>query len=178
MLVYPTRRIVYSVTRHLILCFFCTTCRPKVTGALKFFNKVQDKQNALEDKITKLEDEIHQQNSLSKRVKDLEVKLTTNTDQIPQSKQNTYASKVSESNAPPLLPTEAPKQIPVTSDRKFNIVVFGVEEPPSEMSRINRQKHDLGKILKTISSIDSSFTAASFKDFHRVGKFRQNASKP
>ena len=46
------------------------------------------------------------------------------------------------------------------------------------MSRIDRQKHDLGKILNTISSIDSSFTAASFKDFHRLGKFRQNASKP
>ena len=139
---------------------------------------MQDKQNVLEDKITKLEDEILQQNSLSKRVKDLEAKLTTNTDQIPQSKQNTYASKVTESNAPPLLPTEAPKQISVTSDRKFNIVVFGVEEPPSEMSRIDRQKHNLGKILNTISSIDSSFTAASFKDFHRLGKFRQNASKP
>jgi len=66
----------------------------------------------------------------------------------------------------------------MNSDRNLNIVVFGIEESPPQTSRFDRQKHDLSKILNSILCIDSSFSAASIRDFYWLGNFKHNAPKP
>ena len=41
-----------------------------------------------------------------------------------------------------------------------------------------KYKHDLGVIVNTLSSIDSSITSASIKDLYRLGKFNENNNRP
>ena len=71
----------------------------------------------------------------------------------------------------PALPKLRPKPPSIISDKRFNVVLYGLEESPANTYRADRQKYDLGKILNIMSDIDSSITSASIKDFYRLGKF-------
>ena len=71
-----------------------------------------------------------------------------------------------------------PKPPPIVSDRRYNVVLFGIDEPSAEILRSDRQKHDLEKLLSIMSSIDASITSASIKDFYRLGKFKQDNTRP
>ena len=66
----------------------------------------------------------------------------------------------------------------LVSDRRYNIIVYGIEESPKDTSRSDRQKHDLDKLLDILLNIDASLTSASIKDFHRLGKFKQSNNRP
>ena len=134
------------------IMFFCSSCRPKVTMALKFFKEVQEKQD-----------------SLDKRIQELEEKLTNKTIDVPQS-----ALPVS------LPPTSSP---PVSNpslslDKKFNVVVYGIPESPPNTDRQSRQKHDVEQVLKPLSDIDDDIKSSAFRDIYRLGKFRDNRTKP
>ena len=64
-----------------------------------------------------------------------------------------YKTSASQPNSHSSHQTEAHKQPLESSDKKFNIVFFGIKEPSSQTPRIDRQKHNLGKILNTLSYI-------------------------
>ena len=74
---------------------------------------------------------------------------------------------------------EFPPKLPLlTSEKRYNVVVYGIDEAPSQTSRSTRQKHDLFKLLEVITSIDSSLTLDSIKNYHRLGKFKQDSPRP
>ena len=63
-------------------------------------------------------------------------------------------------------------------DRKFNLVFYGIEESPSNTARSERLKVELSGILGVINNIISKIDANSIKDYHRLGKYNPNRSKP
>ena len=162
------------------IMFFCTVCRPKATMALKFFNDLQDQQNILNAKVAKLENELGElnnclkshketssvpkniQDSLDKRLHHLENKLSEPvlTPQNISNSQNTSSSSTT------------------ASDRKFNIVVYGLPESPPNTDKRSRQKHDMEVLLKSLVELDSEINPSVFKDFYRLGKYQINNSRP
>ena len=65
--------------------FFCTTCRPKVTEALKFFNDMQDKLNSFDENLKKLEVDMQtMQKDLVTRVAKLEIQIKQNLEENKQ----------------------------------------------------------------------------------------------
>ena len=64
------------------------------------------------------------------------------------------------------------------ASRKFNIVVFGVEENAGRSSRLDRQNKDLLSISTALSSIDASVSSQSVQDHFRLGKFNSTAKRP
>ena len=65
------------MTPHLISCFFCTVCRPKVGLALKFFNEIEPKQKSLDDKMNQLEMRLNSVVLSNEKVNQLEQKLNS-----------------------------------------------------------------------------------------------------
>ena len=155
------------------IMFFCGICQPKVTIALKFFNDIQEKQKSLDEKVTQLEERL---NSIASSVIDQDsttdiTQPTNNTSLVHTNASKTQPNTIRRFFTPPKPPS-------LVSDKRYNVVFYGVDEPPKETSRSDRQKHDLDKLLNILSSLDSSLTSASIKDFHRLGKFKQNNTRP
>lgn len=70
------------------------------------------------------------------------------------------------------------KPPPVVSERRFNVVLYGIKESSPETFRSDCEKHDLKHLLDIMHTFDSSITAASFKDFYRLGKFDKHHTRP
>jgi len=56
-----------------------------------------------------------------------------------------------------------PKPPPAVSERRSNVVFY---ESPPKTSKFDRQKHELGIVVNTLSGIESSITFASIKDIY------------
>ena len=67
---------------------------------------------------------------------------------------------------------------PAVSERRSNVVFYGIPESPPKTSKFDRQKHELGIVVNTLSGIDSSITSASIKDIYRLGKFKPDSNRP
>ena len=117
--------------------------------ALNFFKDVQEKQNFLDKRIQEIEDKL----------------------------KNEKASALQSASPVPSPTTRLPS---VTSlpDKKFNVVVYGIPESPPNTDRPSRQKHDVEHVLKSLSDIDDEIKSSAFKDIYRLGKFRDNRTKP
>ena len=63
-------------------------------------------------------------------------------------------------------------------DKKYNVVVYGVEECPPGMSKTARFESDLSNVVKVLSSINSSIEPTSVKDCYRLGKYSPSSSRP
>ena len=107
------------------------------------------------------------------------MRLITNTNvetaqplEILSANTNTDISVATNKAVPP------PKPPPLVADKRYNVVVYGLEESPKDTPRANRLKHDLEKLLNVLSGIDASLTATSIQDFHRLGKFKPNNTRP
>ena len=79
--------------------------------------------------------------------------------------------------SPPVHPVEA-RATMENHDRKFNIIVFGIDESASGSSRCKRQQENLDKISGIFSSLDNSVSALSVRDNFCLGCFKQDAQKP
>ena len=76
------------------------------------------------------------------------------------------------------LPTTRLPSVTSLPDKKFNVVVYGIPESPPNTDRQSRQKHDVEHVLKSLSDIDDKIKSSAFKDIYRLGKFRDNITKP
>ena len=97
----------------------------------------------------------------------------------PTTSQNQTTSKAATSQPPVESQTrtsEPHKQ--TTSDRKFNIVMYGVKESPPNTIRPARLDHDLTNITQAFSETQVPLERSSIKDCHRLGKFKETANKP
>ena len=66
----------------------------------------------------------------------------------------------------------------VSHDSKFNVVLYGVEECRSGLSRPARLESHLSSAVDIFSALDSSIQPQSIKDCFRLGKFSQDAPRP
>ena len=115
--------------------FFCSGCQPKVAIALKFFNDIEQKQKTLDDKVKQLEDKL---NSVTSTFS-IDLSSTAVTAQPSEQTSNnhnktqhtTACGHIATPQAPPVLP-------PSVSDRRYNIVVYGIEESPANTSISDR----------------------------------------
>ena len=116
--------------------------------ALNYFKDVQEKQDLLDKRIQEID------------------KLKNEKASAPQS-----ASPVPS-------PTTRLPSVTSLPDKKFNLVVYGIPESPPNTDRPSRQKHDVEHVLRSLSDIDDEIKSSAFKDIYRLGKFRDNKTKP
>ena len=64
------------------------------------------------------------------------------------------------------------------SERNFNIVIYGIDECPKSTPKSTRSKNELDKFLPALSKVDPSIQSTSIKDFHRLGKYKEDHRCP
>lgn len=154
------------------IMFFCGACRPKVALALKFFNEIEQKQKDLDVKVKQLEEKL---NSIAFPGP------TAESAQPPDGVLSAINSVTSHGSvrkpaAPPILPSLVSDMI--HSERKFNVVIYGIAESPPKTSKETRLKDDLNNLLTSFKEIDSSIEPNAIKDFFRLGKFKSDSNRP
>ena len=63
-------------------------------------------------------------------------------------------------------------------ERKYNIVLYGIEECRPGLSRSTRLESDLTNISNVFTALDSSIQPQSIRDCYRLGKYTRDASRP
>ena len=63
-------------------------------------------------------------------------------------------------------------------DKKFNVVLYGVEECPPRTPKADRFESDLSSVVSVLSTIDSNIQPQSIKDCYRLGKFSLQVTRP
>lgn len=63
------------------------------------------------------------------------------------------------------------------SDRKFNVIVYGVDESEKGKSRFDREAEDLQKALTVFQSLEQNIDSNSIKDHFRLGRYDINQSR-
>ena len=87
-------------------------------------------------------------------------------------------SPPSESPSPASHPRYHPADIDRRQERKFNIVLYGIDESPSGTSKSNCLEKDLEKAITIASTLDQSINSQSIKDIYRLGRFSAESKKP
>ncbi len=62
-------------------------------------------------------------------------------------------------------------------DKKYNIVIQGIDECPSGTSKYKRDRQDLDSVVEVVNVLDSSLTKDSVCDCFRLGKYSQENSR-
>ena len=65
-----------------------------------------------------------------------------------------------------------------SADRKFSIVLFGINENPTGTSRHDRIKSDMKSCLDVITKLNSEINSQSIRDCLQLGKYKQSSSRP
>lgn len=63
-------------------------------------------------------------------------------------------------------------------DRRFNVVIYGIEECPKGTARHERSGLDLSNVVKLITKVDENINPLSIRDLHRLGKYQDNSIRP
>ena len=64
------------------------------------------------------------------------------------------------------------------TDKKFNVILYGINECQPGMSKLSRLQSDLASVVSVLSTIDSSIHIQSIKDCFRLGKFSPGKPRP
>ena len=117
--------------------------------------------------------------NLSKEVSEIKNKVFESKDSHNKSQANTSTTQQRSANKQPPTPKTL-NTIPqaYSTERSFNIVVYGINESPTGTSKPNRVKDDLEKLLPSISKVDATITSKSIKDLHRLGRYREDQDRP
>ena len=102
--------------------------------------------------------------------------VDSKTETGPQSITTSYAN-ITASNIPKT--TLSSKSIEHSqSNRKFNIVIFGVKECPTGSLKSSHLAHDSGEVMAILSRLDASIQPSAIKDLFRLGKFKSDNQRP
>ncbi|XP_065895940.1 uncharacterized protein [Dysidea avara] len=63
-------------------------------------------------------------------------------------------------------------------DRKFNVVIYGINECSKGTPRNKRLTHDLDKVTSIVTEGENSINPLSIRDLLRLGKYRDQSTKP
>jgi len=83
-----------------------------------------------------------------------------------------------DSPPPSLISTRPPPQPVFQPDRKFNIVVYGIDESPPNTNRPSRLQKDIKNVLTAFTPIVTTLEPNAIKDCFRLGKFNPNGTRP
>ena len=73
----------------------------------------------------------------------------------------------------------SPSAPPLDShERKFNVVVYWVEECSKRSSKVSRMNEDMDKVVSALSKVDNSIESQSIKDVYHLGRFSIDNKKP
>ena len=71
------------------------------------------------------------------------------------------------------------KQIPgLTLERKFNVVLYGIQESTRGTLKHQRQQHDLEEASSLISSTSNLVSPGAIRDCFRLGKYTPQLKRP
>ena len=128
-----------------------------------------------QEQLTKLQDEVARLTSL---VSDLQSKPSH--DAPVSAVPGSYATAVTagELGDHSSKLAKPPRMDSYESNRKFNVVMFGIGECRQGAYRSERLAHDLSKVESVLTVIDGSLKSSSIKDCFRLGKYRADQAKP
>ena len=69
-------------------------------------------------------------------------------------------------------------QPPSSFEKNYNVVVYGIKELAAKTTRSARSKHDQESLTPIFTSIDPSIQNSFIKDFHRLGKYKPDHTRP
>ena len=90
----------------------------------------------------------------------------------------TYAQALSADRPGPTKPNLKPSPTSSNYERKFNIVVHGINEATKGSNRYARTLHDNSEVAAIISGIDSDITSNSIRDCIRLGRYTEDKTRP
>ena len=64
------------------------------------------------------------------------------------------------------------------SDRKFNVVLYGISENPKGTKKSLRQIRDFESVSSIVNAVDSDISGHSIRDCTRLGKFSESHTRP
>ena len=159
-----TLNVLVSQTKNMVslegvpLTFFCKLCRPQVSLSLKFFNEIKDKQTELDERLQELESKL--------------APISGNSNQDTMSQEN------NSSNANPVQTATTNSHYNLQHDRKFNIVMYGIDECEKGAPRNERSGRDLSSVIETITKVNANVSPLSIRDLHRLGKYQEQSRRP
>ena len=141
----------------------------------------EEQLSLLESSIQALKAEILEMKKCSPVVPHPEdITATTQPQHFSASTQQSYASvaaaKTGESTAHLTSGTHPTPKF--NTDKKFNVVLYGVDECPSGTSKVDRFESDLASVVSVLSTIDSNIQYQSIKDCYRLSKFSLQGTRP
>ena len=149
------------------IMFFCSICRPKVNLALKFFNDIEEKQKSLGEKVKQLEEKL--QSFVTKISQSSNHSSTLDFSSIDS--QNNANSDLQPKTVTASLKTQKspPKLSPSFLDKKFNIIVYGIEESSQGTKKYLRTQNDLNNLLAAFSNLKPQWIPMPSKIFSDWG---------
>ena len=112
-----------------------------------------------------------------------ELKSATSGSRLGTSSSNPFSSRISAmvgeaSVSPPCSALNTRANDNRNQEKKFNVVLYGVDESPSGASKSTRLEDDLKKAVSVISGVNQSINSHSIKDIFRLGRFSAEKGKP
>ena len=134
-------------------------------------------QIAHQEEVSVLQNEVSR---LSALVSDLQSKSTSTIPETEPTPSRSYSSAVITGECGDTLHRQPfpSKESSYESPRKFNVVVFGIEECSQGAKRHERLASDLSKIKSVLVDIDGSLKSCSIKDCYRLGRYKVDQVKP
>ena len=175
-------KVLFNINSH--VKFFCKLCQPNVEVAFKFFDNIQEKQNSIAAKMNVIEEKLTKSVvDLNSRFEQFNKQLTAAATQPTalQSK-GTQMSTVTPQNSSGTYNQPAPvSKFTVSNnftDRKFNVVVYGIKESPTGTQRSSRTKSDIDSCVNILNKANGDISDLSIRDCLRLGKFNSSRTKP
>ena len=66
----------------------------------------------------------------------------------------------------------------IEGNRKFNVVIYGIDESDKGTPRHERLNQDLHKVITIVTEAKTNINPLSIRDLLRLGKYRDNSTKP
>ena len=63
-------------------------------------------------------------------------------------------------------------------DRKFKVVIYGIDECPKGTPRHERSGLDLSNVAQIITKVDENINPLSVRDLHRLSKYQEKSRRP
>ena len=167
--------------------FFCKVCQPKVEVAFKYFESIQEKQNSIVSKVQNIEENLSKSvadlssrlDQVNKRLKDHHTPSSTSVQQtISQDKGAPSFAESLQNATINQLPINKSVKSDNSTDRKFNVVIYGIKENPSGTPRSARTKSDIDSCVHILKQANDDITEQSIRDCLRLGKFGPPRTKP
>ena len=90
-----------------------------------------------------------------------------------------YSNNTRHNKYKPKHPTSSDTESSIRhEDRKWNLVVFRIDESPPNTPRLHHLKNDLNHLVATFNSIETPIEVHTIKDFHRLGKYNPIQPQP